>query len=286
MTGGAMANFVGLKCARDQRLGIEVRERGVRGAGPVALYASEEAHVVIRRAADMLGLGADAVRAIAVDGEQRMRVDALAAALARDVADGVLPLAVWPRPARRRPARSTRCRRSRRSRASTARGSTSTPRTAARSCSPTRCAPLLAGHGARRLDRRRPAQVDVHAAVGRLRARARLRRLDPLLPRRRLLHLARRGGPPGRRLRHARPAVLARVRGAEGLGLAARPRPRRLRPADRARRRARPLPRRARRGAPRVGADVPAAALDLLLPPPPGRLDGHARRSSTATTSG
>ena len=94
MTGGAMANFVGLKCARDQRLGIEVRDRGVAAAGPVAIYASEEAHVVIRRAADMLGLGADCVRAIAVDGEQRMRVDALRDALERDVAAGVLPLAV------------------------------------------------------------------------------------------------------------------------------------------------------------------------------------------------
>ena len=94
------------------------RHRGPRAGRarppPVAIYASEEAHVVIRRAADMLGLGADAVRAIAVDGEQRMRVDALDAAIARDVAAGVLPLAVWRRRARRRPARSTRCRSSRR----------------------------------------------------------------------------------------------------------------------------------------------------------------------------
>jgi glutamate/tyrosine decarboxylase-like PLP-dependent enzyme len=94
MTGGAMANFVGLKCARDQRLGLDVRERGVRAFDPVAIYASDEAHVVIRRAADMLGLGAGAVRAIPVDGEQRMRVDALAAAIERDRADGVRPLAV------------------------------------------------------------------------------------------------------------------------------------------------------------------------------------------------
>ena len=28
MTGGAMANFVGLKCARDERLGLDVREHG------------------------------------------------------------------------------------------------------------------------------------------------------------------------------------------------------------------------------------------------------------------
>jgi aromatic-L-amino-acid decarboxylase len=94
MTGGAMANFVGLKCARDQRLGLDVREDGVRGHPPVGIYASDEAHVVIRRAADMLGLGASAVRVIATDAEQRMRPDALAAAIEADLAAGVTPLAV------------------------------------------------------------------------------------------------------------------------------------------------------------------------------------------------
>jgi aromatic-L-amino-acid/L-tryptophan decarboxylase len=94
MTGGAMANFVALKCARDVGLGIEVREHGVREHGPVAIYASEEAHVVIRRAADMLGLGADAVRAIAIDGQQRMRPAALDQAIRRDREAGVRPLAV------------------------------------------------------------------------------------------------------------------------------------------------------------------------------------------------
>ena len=94
MTGGAMANFVALKCARDARLGAAVREDGVAAAGPVALYGSTEAHVVIRRAADMLGLGAAAVRAIPVDGEQRMRLDALDAAIARDLEAGIRPLAL------------------------------------------------------------------------------------------------------------------------------------------------------------------------------------------------
>jgi glutamate/tyrosine decarboxylase-like PLP-dependent enzyme len=94
MTGGAMANFVGLKCARDDKLGVEVREHGVAAAGPVAFYASEEAHVVIRRAADMLGLGAGSVRVIPIDGDQRMRADALEAAMEADAQSGVRPLAV------------------------------------------------------------------------------------------------------------------------------------------------------------------------------------------------
>ena len=109
MTGGAMANFVALKCARDDRLGIDVREHGVRDHAPAGIYASEEAHVVIRRAADMLGLGAGAVRAIAIDGEQRMRPDALAAAIERDARRRRPPARGRARPpAPRRPARSTR----------------------------------------------------------------------------------------------------------------------------------------------------------------------------------
>jgi glutamate/tyrosine decarboxylase-like PLP-dependent enzyme len=94
VTGGAMANFIALKCARDARLGPQVREEGVRALPPATLYASEEAHVVIRRAADMLGLGGGAVRVVPIDGEQRMRADALEAAIADDVAAGAVPVAV------------------------------------------------------------------------------------------------------------------------------------------------------------------------------------------------
>ena len=64
------------------------------------------------------------------------------AAIARDRAAGVRPIAVCATAGTRRPARSTRCPRSPRSRASTGCGSTSTPPTAAPRRSPTRCAPL------------------------------------------------------------------------------------------------------------------------------------------------
>jgi glutamate/tyrosine decarboxylase-like PLP-dependent enzyme len=93
-SGGAMANFVALKVARDQQAGIAVRKDGVRSLdGPLALYASAEVHVVTDRAADMLGLGTDAVRKIAVDGQFCMRIDALRDAIRRDRADGFLPVA-------------------------------------------------------------------------------------------------------------------------------------------------------------------------------------------------
>ncbi|MFI5230303.1 MAG: pyridoxal phosphate-dependent decarboxylase family protein, partial [Gemmatimonadales bacterium] len=93
-SGGAMAAFVALKAARDRKAGWSIRELGARGGPPLALYASAQVHDVNSRAADMLGLGRDAVRAIPVDGSLAMRADALQAAIARDVRDGVKPIAV------------------------------------------------------------------------------------------------------------------------------------------------------------------------------------------------
>lgn len=94
-SGGAMATFIALKVARDHRAGWDVRRGGVHGHPGLAVYASEEVHVVTDRGADMLGLGVDAVRHIAVDDRFRMDVDALREAIRRDVDAGdVRPIAV------------------------------------------------------------------------------------------------------------------------------------------------------------------------------------------------
>lgn len=94
VSGGAMANFVGLKVARDHRAGWDVRTRGVAAGPPLAIYLSTETHVVSPRAADMLGLGTEAVRRIAVDEGYRIRVPELREAIARDREAGVRPIAV------------------------------------------------------------------------------------------------------------------------------------------------------------------------------------------------
>jgi glutamate/tyrosine decarboxylase-like PLP-dependent enzyme len=94
VSGGAMANFVALKVARDLRAGWDVRLSGVAAGPPLAMYLSEETHVVSARAADMLGLGTDAVRVLPVDEDYGLRVDALREAIARDRDQGVRPFAV------------------------------------------------------------------------------------------------------------------------------------------------------------------------------------------------
>ncbi len=93
VAGGAIANFIALKAARDAVAGQDVRRDGVSGRR-LALYCSSEAHITIDRAADMLGLGTDSVRHIAVDDGLRLQPAALADAIRGDMEAGVQPVAV------------------------------------------------------------------------------------------------------------------------------------------------------------------------------------------------
>jgi aromatic-L-amino-acid/L-tryptophan decarboxylase len=94
VSGGAMANFVALKAARDAKAPWDVRNKGVSAGPPLRVYASSEVHVVTDRAADMLGLGIDAVRKIPVDDEFRFRTDLLREAIREDRAAGLFPMSV------------------------------------------------------------------------------------------------------------------------------------------------------------------------------------------------
>ena len=92
VSGGAMATMIGLKAARDAAL-PDVRDKGM-ASRHVALYASEEVHVVTDRACDLLGIGREALRKIPTDELYRLRLDALEQALEQDVSAGVTPIAV------------------------------------------------------------------------------------------------------------------------------------------------------------------------------------------------
>jgi aromatic-L-amino-acid/L-tryptophan decarboxylase len=91
-SGGMMANFVGLKLARDAVSGDRIQHEGVHER--CAVYTSEERHVSVDKAVDAVGLGRDALRALPTDAEFRMRLDALEAAIAEDRKRGVRPLCI------------------------------------------------------------------------------------------------------------------------------------------------------------------------------------------------
>lgn len=67
---------------------------GIGGRPPFAVYCSDQTHSSIDKAVILLGFGHDALRKVPSDGEFRMRVDALAAAIAGDRAAGITPVAV------------------------------------------------------------------------------------------------------------------------------------------------------------------------------------------------
>ena len=93
-----MASLSCLAAARHRAAaadGWDVRARGLQDAQPqLVLYLSEEGHSCIRKAAEVLGLGRDGVCEVPVDGDLRMDVAALAAAIAADRAAGRRPFCV------------------------------------------------------------------------------------------------------------------------------------------------------------------------------------------------
>ena len=93
-SGTSMANLIGVLVARRAAAGPGVRERGVPASLQLTGYTSNEAHGSVARAFDVAGLGKDALRAIAVDANHRMDVDALRTAIAADRAAGKTPFAI------------------------------------------------------------------------------------------------------------------------------------------------------------------------------------------------
>ncbi|MGE5243631.1 MAG: pyridoxal phosphate-dependent decarboxylase family protein [Betaproteobacteria bacterium] len=75
----------------------DVRAKGLSGRPDVPrirVYCSEQTHSSIDKSVIAIGLGHESLRKVPVDDAFRMRVDALAAAVAEDRAAGLLPIAV------------------------------------------------------------------------------------------------------------------------------------------------------------------------------------------------
>lgn len=98
VSGGQMANIVAHTVIRDVKAPWDIRTHGARGpdgdAPRLRIYASSELHYCHEQAADLLGLGREAVRNVPVDESYRMRLDSLDQMIAEDRARGDLPIAI------------------------------------------------------------------------------------------------------------------------------------------------------------------------------------------------
>jgi len=95
VSGGSMANFVGLTVARNTLAGFDVRQHGVAAAPqPMTFYGSVEMHSCLQKAVELLGLGNEALRRVPVNAAYQIDLGALEQAIHEDRAAGRRPIGV------------------------------------------------------------------------------------------------------------------------------------------------------------------------------------------------
>src|SRR6267143_1030766 len=92
-SGGSEANLIALKCARDHAA-RKICEVGVRAAGDLTVYASEQCHFSIEKGVDILGLGRKSLRKIDTDERFHICLDSLREAIEKDRQEGRIPCCI------------------------------------------------------------------------------------------------------------------------------------------------------------------------------------------------
>ena len=87
--------FCALLCARERTGGFGQNGGGLQAEpAPMVVYASDQAHSSVGKAALLAGFGKDNLRLIPTDGQHALRLDLLEAAIALDLAEGRRPCAM------------------------------------------------------------------------------------------------------------------------------------------------------------------------------------------------
>ena len=96
VSGTSVATIIALKAARDRCFDFASRKQGLQRGKQAQLvgYTSAQTHSCVARAFDILGLGSDALRKIAVNDRFQIDTAALRSAIAADRAAGLKPFAV------------------------------------------------------------------------------------------------------------------------------------------------------------------------------------------------
>jgi aromatic-L-amino-acid/L-tryptophan decarboxylase len=95
VSGGSMANLVGLTVARNAKANYDIRRQGLYGSNSrMTLYGSQEMHSSLQKAVELLGLGSESLRKIEVDSEFRIDQQALRTAITEDRQRGYLPICI------------------------------------------------------------------------------------------------------------------------------------------------------------------------------------------------
>jgi aromatic-L-amino-acid decarboxylase len=94
-SGGSMANLIGLLIAHRAKSDRNASREGLWNTGaPMTIYASDQIHMSIPKAADVLGLGRNQVRTVESDKYFRMNVERLRETIESDQKKGLKPFCV------------------------------------------------------------------------------------------------------------------------------------------------------------------------------------------------
>jgi aromatic-L-amino-acid/L-tryptophan decarboxylase len=95
VSGGSVANLIGLAVARNTKASFNVALEGLHAAQRrLVLYGSDEMHNSLQKAVELLGLGRSSLRRIPVNAGFQIDVELLKAAIAEDRARGDQPFCV------------------------------------------------------------------------------------------------------------------------------------------------------------------------------------------------
>lgn len=94
-SGGSLANLIALLIAHRAKAEDEVGRKGLWNAGsPMTIYASDQIHMSIPKAADILGLGREQVRVIRSDARFHIDVQQLREQVKNDLGKGFRPFCI------------------------------------------------------------------------------------------------------------------------------------------------------------------------------------------------
>jgi aromatic-L-amino-acid decarboxylase len=95
LSGGSMANLVGLTAARNTLAGFEVRHQGLLASpARMTIYGSCETHNSVQKAVELLGFGSDSLRVIPVNSDFQVVLAALETMISEDRDNGFRPICV------------------------------------------------------------------------------------------------------------------------------------------------------------------------------------------------
>jgi glutamate/tyrosine decarboxylase-like PLP-dependent enzyme len=95
VSGGSMANLVGITVARNALPGLDIRRDGLQGlTNKLTVYASVEVHMTVQKAVEILGMGSDSLRKVPVRADFTMDIQSLAQVIRADIKQGCKPVCV------------------------------------------------------------------------------------------------------------------------------------------------------------------------------------------------